>query len=41
MRAVADHGQRLVDDPARLHGVTALGLDETSFLRAIPTAPTR
>jgi transposase len=41
MRAVADHGQPLVDDPARLGGVTALGLDETSFLRATPTAPTR
>jgi transposase len=41
MRAVADHGQPLVDDPARLHGVAALGLDETSFLRATPTAPTR
>jgi transposase len=25
MRAVADHGQRLVDDPARLHGVTGPG----------------
>jgi transposase len=41
MRAVADHGQPLVDDPARLAGVTALGLDETGFLRATPTAPTR
>jgi transposase len=41
MRAVADHGQPLVDDPARLHGVATLGLDETSFLRATPTAPTR
>ena len=41
MRAVRDHGQRLVDDPARLDGVTVLGLDETSFLRATPTAPTR
>jgi transposase len=41
MRAVAEHGQPLVDDPARLDGVTALGLDETSFLRATPTAPTR
>ena len=39
--AVAAHGQPLVDDPARLHGVAALGLDETSFLRATPTAPTR
>jgi len=41
MRAVRDHGRPLVDDPARLHGVAALGLDETSFLRATPTAPTR
>jgi transposase len=41
MRAVADHGQPLVEDPARLAGVTALGLDETSFLRATPTAPAR
>jgi transposase len=41
MRAVADHSQPLVDDPARLDGVAALGLDETSFLRATPTAPTR
>jgi transposase len=38
---VADHGQPLVDDPARLGSVAALGLDETSFLRATPTAPTR
>jgi transposase len=41
MRAVAEHGRPLVDDAARLQGVTALGLDETSFLRATPTAPTR
>jgi transposase len=41
MRAVADHGTQLVDDPARLDGVAALGLDETSFLRATRTAPTR
>src|SRR5262245_29500902 len=31
----------LVDDPARLDGVAALGLDETGFLRATPTTPTR
>jgi transposase len=30
-----------VDDPYRLDGVTALGLDETSFLKATRTAPTR
>jgi transposase len=41
MRAVADHGRPLVDDPARLNGVAALGLDETSFLKATRTAPTR
>ena len=32
MRAVIDRGQRRIDDRARLAGVTALGLDETSFL---------
>jgi transposase len=41
MRAVAEHGRPLVDDPARLNGVTALGLDETSFLKATRVAPTR
>jgi transposase len=41
MRAVHDHGTQLVDDAARLEGVAALGLDETSFPRATPTAPTR
>jgi hypothetical protein len=33
LRSVWRHGQPLVDDPARLHGVTALGMDETAFLR--------
>jgi transposase len=41
MRAVADHGRPLVEDPTRLDGVAALGLDETSFLKATRTAPTR
>jgi transposase len=41
MRAVADHGSPLVDDPTRLDGVAKLGLDETSFLKATRTAPTR
>jgi transposase len=41
MRAVAEHGQPLVDDPARLDGVAKLGLDETSFLKATRLAPTR
>ena len=29
MTAVAEYGYPLVDDPARLHGVTVLGVDET------------
>jgi transposase len=41
MRAVGDHGSPLVDDPTRLHGVAALGLDETSFLKATRLAPTQ
>jgi transposase len=41
MRAVADHGTPLVEDPTRLEGVAALGLDETSFLKATRLAPTR
>jgi transposase len=41
MRAVADRGTPLVDDPSRLDGVAALGLDETSFLKATRVAPTR
>jgi transposase len=41
MRAVHEHGTQLVDHPARLDGVAALGLDETSFLKATRTAPTR
>jgi transposase len=41
MRAVADHGTQLVDDPTRLDGVATLGLDETSFLKATRLAPTR
>jgi transposase len=36
MRAVIDHGEALVNDPARTRGVTALGVDESSFLRAAP-----
>src|SRR4051794_18128111 len=34
MRAVAGHGAPLVDDPARLTGVAALGVDETAYLAA-------
>jgi transposase len=41
MRAVRDHGSPLVDDAARLEGVAALGLDETTFLKATQLAPTR
>jgi transposase len=41
MRAVGDHGCPLVDAPTRLEDVTALGLDETSFLKATRVAPTR
>jgi transposase len=41
MRAVADHGTPLVDDPTRLDGVATLGLDETNFLKATRLAPTR
>ncbi len=36
MAAVVDVGTPLVDDPARTAGVRALGVDETSFLRAAP-----
>ncbi|MBI1918295.1 MAG: ISL3 family transposase [Planctomycetes bacterium] len=41
MAAVEDHGRPLVDDPARLEGVRALGVDETSFLKATPDAATQ
>jgi transposase len=41
MRAVYEHGTPLVEDPGRLEGVATLGLDETSFLKATQTAPTR
>jgi transposase len=41
MRAVLEYGTPLVDDPERTAGVRALGVDETSFLRASPTRRTR
>ncbi len=34
MTAVEHYGRPLVDDPARIEAVSALGLDEVSFLRA-------
>ena len=40
MRAVRDHGRPLVEDPARLNGATALGVDETAFLAATATHAT-
>src|SRR4051794_15270254 len=40
MRAVAEHGIPLIDDPARLEGVAALGVDETAFLAASATHAT-
>lgn len=41
MRAVIDHGLPMIDDPARLAGVTALGMDETAWLRANGQHPTQ
>jgi len=40
MRAVTEYGTALVDDPVRLRGVTALGVDETAFLAANRAHPT-
>ena len=40
MTQVDERGKPLVDDPTRLDGVTALGVDETAFLRATGTHPT-
>lgn len=34
MGAVSEHGEPLVDDPARVGGVRSLGVDETSWLSA-------
>lgn len=34
MAAVREYGQPLVDDPHRLDGVAAIGVDETAFLAA-------
>jgi len=41
MSAVTVYGTPLVDDPARTAGVEMVGVDETSFLKAQPTTPTR
>jgi hypothetical protein len=41
MGAVHEQGAPLVDDPGRLQGVAALGLDETNFLKATRVASTR
>jgi transposase len=40
MAAVRDEGQPKVDDPSRLDGVTALGMDETAWLKATRTHAT-
>jgi transposase len=40
MHAVERHGRPLVDDPARVGPVVALGVDETSFLKANREHPT-
>lgn len=41
MAAVRDHGVALIEDPARLDGVGALGVDETKFLSATSRQRTR
>lgn len=41
MRAVREHGAPLVEDPARLAGVHAVGVDETAFLAANARRHTR
>ena len=40
MAAVREYGRPLVEDPDRLAGVHTLGVDETAFLAATPTAGT-
>jgi transposase len=40
MAAVREYGRPLVEDPGRLAGVHTLGVDETAFLAATPTAGT-
>ncbi len=41
MRAVREYGFPLVDDPRRLAGVVAIGVDETAFPAAGPRSPTQ
>ncbi len=41
MREAAEYGQPLVDDPGRLAGVVAVGVDETAFLAAGPRSATQ
>jgi transposase len=40
MRIVTAGGKPIIDDPHRLDGVTAVGVDETAYLRATGTHPT-
>jgi transposase len=41
MAAVREHGEPLVDDPARVGTVSQLGVDETTWLAATKDHPTR
>jgi hypothetical protein len=41
MAAVSEHGEPLVDDPARVGAVVQLGVDETTWLSATKDHPTR
>jgi transposase len=41
MRIVTTRGEPIIDDPARLNAPTAVGVDETAFLRATGQHPTR
>jgi len=41
MRIVTTRGEPIIDEPARLDAPTAIGVDETAFLRATGQHPTR
>jgi hypothetical protein len=41
MRAVCEYGQKILDSQWQHTNVTVLGLDETAFLAASATSPTR